>query len=122
MRRFIGCILLPCYVAACVSWDVQEVSPEQALDEQQAKKARITLTDGSRITLAHLSVSGDSLTGFWRDDRVSVPLARVSEVAVYDLDVVGTVVVVSLGVALLAAFIVGCAQQGGNPGFVDTCL
>ena len=121
MRRFISCVVLVSYLAACVSWDVQEVSPEQAVTEQQPKKARVSLSDGSQMTIAYPSVSGDSLTGFVGDDRVSVPLARVSEVALYDLNVVGTAVLVSLAVASLAVWIVGCAQAQGNPGYMDFC-
>jgi hypothetical protein len=119
MRRSISCVLLVSYLASCVSWDVQEVSPEQAVTEQQPKKARVSLSDGSQMTLAHPSVSGDSLTGFVGDDRVSVPLARVSEVALYDLNVVGTAVLAGLAVASLAVLLADCAD--GDQGYMDFC-
>jgi hypothetical protein len=94
-----------------VSWDLQEVSPEQAITDRQPKKAQVTLNDGSRITLAHPSVSGDSLTGFWRETRVSVPLTLVSGIAVQQIDVVPTVLASVVGGILIVGavgYVVHC--------------
>ena len=83
MRRFIACILLPCYLAACTSWKTQQVSPQQVISEEQPDWVRVTLTNGSQRVLKEPAVSGDTLSGL--SDAgipVHIPLADVVDVAV----------------------------------------
>ena len=80
MPRFLFWILLPCYLAACASWQVQEVSPQQALGDRPADEARLTLIDGNRIVMEQPRVLGDSLTGIYADRQITISLNAVTEV------------------------------------------
>ncbi len=86
LRRFVCAALLPCYLAACTSWQTQEVSPEQALADEQPDKVRVTLTDGSQVEVHQPTVARDTLTGFSDGHQVSVPLASVSELELRESD------------------------------------
>ena len=80
MHRFVASVLIPCYLAGCVSWKTQEVSPKQALEERPADEARLTLIDGNRIVMEMPRVVGDSLTGVYAGRQMAIPLTAVTEV------------------------------------------
>lgn len=109
VRRLIACTLLPCYLVACTSWKIQDVSPEDALADAQPDKVRVTLADGSQVVLEQPVVSGDTLTGLRAGQQVSIPLASVSELELRKGDTVKTIALTTgivLGVAALAIGVV----------------
>ena len=93
MRRFIACVLLPSYLAACMTWEVREVSPQQVVDQEQPAEIHVMLTDRSWVILKGPRISGDSLVGAVVDGvyrghkvrggrQVSIYLGDVVQVAV----------------------------------------
>ena len=93
MRRFIACILLPSYLAACMTWEVREVSPQQVVDQEQPAEIHVMLTDRSWVIFKGPRISGDSLVGAVVDGayrghkvrggrQVSIYLGDVVQVAV----------------------------------------
>ncbi len=105
LRRLVACILLPCCLLACVSWNTQEASPQQVLEDEQPDKVRVTLSDGSQVVLEEPVVSGDTLTGVATGQQRSIPLADVSALAVRKTDASRTLGGVVRGLVVTAAFV-----------------
>ncbi len=63
VRRAVSSILLPVYLSSCTSWQVQSVSPEQVVTEDQPSKIRVTLTDSSELEMGQPRIVGDTLRG-----------------------------------------------------------
>ena len=113
VRRFIACILLPCYLVACTSWKTQEASPQQVLADEQPDKVQVTLTDGSQLVLKEPAVSGDTLSGLDDSTPVHIPLANVSSIAVKGTDGVKTGLL-AFGVVVVVAAVVVLIQYCGS--------
>jgi hypothetical protein len=118
LRRLVCAVLLPCYLAACTSWKTQKVSPEQVLADEQPDNVRVTLIDGSQVEVFQPTVSGDTLTGLREGQRVSIPLASVSELELREGDSGKTVllaagIVIGVGAALVLGALIYCESQGG---------
>jgi hypothetical protein len=115
MRRFIACVLLPCYLVACTSWKTQEVSPQQVIGEEQPDWVKVTLTNGSQRVIDQPTVSGDTLSGLSDTGTpVHIPLADVEHVAIEKTSALKTAALIYVmmgfaGIAILAA--------AGFPGF-----
>ena len=119
--RFIACILLPTYLAACSSWKTQELSPDQVIAQEHPEKVLVKLADGSKLVLTQPQVSGDTLMGIEGTEQRHIPLASVSAIELKESDaaltaafIVGTVVVVG-GVAFGLGYLIVC---GGDS---DVC-
>ena len=128
LRRLTCCLLLPVYLAGCSSWYVQEVSPQQLVTEEQPKKIRVTLTDGSQLQIEQPTVSGDTLMGYevrgrrYSGQQVNIPLSDVTDVAIQRTDagkttalIVGTVLVVGAAVVVVGYLIV-CSEGACSGG------
>jgi hypothetical protein len=102
VRRVIACILLPTYLAACMSWQAQEAGPQQVLAEKQPNQVLVKLADGSKLVLDEPAVSGDTLVGFAEGERASIPLDDVSALEIKETDVALTIGGV-VGVLVVAA-------------------
>ena len=63
VRRVLSSILLPVYLSSCTFWQVQSVSPEQAITEDQPSKVQITLSDSSELEMEQPRIVGDTLRG-----------------------------------------------------------
>ena len=63
VRRVLSSILLPVYLSSCTSWQVQSVSPEQVVTEDQPSTIRVTLTDSSELEMEQPRIVGDTLRG-----------------------------------------------------------
>jgi hypothetical protein len=103
MRRALSCILLPVYVASCMSWRVEPVSPAQVVIQDQPSAIRVTMNDGSRFELESPVVSGDSLLGLAKSEAYAprgVLLADISRVEIRKGDALKTVGLV-VGLAML---------------------
>jgi hypothetical protein len=94
------------------------VSPEQVLADEQPDNVRVTLIDGSQVEVFQPTVSGDTLTGLREGQRVSIPLASVSELELREGDSGKTVllaagIVIGVGAALVLGALIYCESQGG---------
>ena len=111
MRRALSCILLPVYVASCMSWRVEPVSPAQVVVQDQPSAIRVTMNDGSRFELESPVVSGDSLLGLAKSESYTqrgVLLADVSRVEIRKGDALKTVgLVVGLGMLFVGIATLG---------------
>jgi len=63
VRRAVSSILLPAYLSSCTSWQVQSVSPEQVVTEDQPSKIRVTLSDSSQVEMEQPHIVGDTVRG-----------------------------------------------------------
>ena len=118
-RRSTATILMTTtMLSACMSWQAQPVTPEQAVSSQWwestwlAERAnhspvRVQRIDGSRVVLDTPSIGTDSLLGSMKGKRAGVPLAEVSQLAVRQFSPVKTAGVV-FGLAV-GAFVVFAA-------------
>ena len=111
MRRALSCILLPAYVASCMSWRVEPVSPAQVVIQDQPSAIRVTMNDGSRFELESPVVSGDSLLGLAKSESYAprgVLLADISRVEIRKGDALKTVgLVVGLGMLFVTIATLG---------------
>lgn len=101
-RRLVAVVVLPMYLAACTSWQVQEVAPAQMLEEEQPTEVRVTRTDGSAFVLENPQVSGDTLSGVRDGLQMSISLSTVDAIAVRKSDTGKTIGVAFLSVVLVA--------------------
>jgi hypothetical protein len=98
-------------LAGCMTWRTQPRTAQQLIAERHPQQVRVTLSDGTRVTLyGRPEVSGDSLAGLrmvrgW-DTPATVPLAEIREVAVRRLAPVRTAILA----ASLGAIVVGFAS------------
>ena len=111
MRRALSCILLPAYVASCMSWRVEPVSPAQLVTQDHPSAIRVTMNDGSRFELESPVVSGDSLLGLAKSESYAprgVLLADISRVEIRKGDALKTVgLVVGLGMLFVTIATLG---------------
>ncbi len=119
VRRVLSSILLPVYISSCTSWQVQSVSPEQVVEQEQPSQVRVTTTDQSEVVLEAPRVSGDNLLGLgdrnvsWAGtiyavsdtgSALEIPLADISHLAVKKTNITKSVLL-GLGIAA-GAFVV----------------
>jgi hypothetical protein len=104
-------------LAACVSWQTQEGSPQQVLADEQPDSLRVTLYDGSRVVLGEPVVSGDSLTGSADGQQRSIPLSQVRELDIRGVSA-GKTALAAVGLLVFAAGL-GIAIMCAGPS--ETC-
>lgn len=98
-------------LAGCMTWRAQPQTVQQLIAERHPSRVRVTLSDGTRVTLyGRPAVSGDSLVGLrmvggW-DTPAAVPLATVRQVAVRRLAPFRTAILA----AGIGAVVVGIAS------------
>jgi hypothetical protein len=87
-RRAMAAVLLTQFLLGCTGWQVQDLTPEQVIEEHRPRKILITTVEDSKIELqSPIAVVGDTLTG-WMGRRpnpltpVKLPLDSVKTVAV----------------------------------------
>ncbi len=102
-RRLVAVVVLPMYLAACTSWQVQEVAPAQVIAEEQPTEVRVTRTDGTDFVLENPQVSGDTLSGVREGIQLSISLSTVDAIAVRKSDV---------GLSIATGFLVVAALFG----------
>ncbi len=132
VRRVLSSILLPAYLASCTSWQVQSVSPEQVVAEEQPSQVRVTTTDQSEVVLEAPRVSGDNLLGLgdrnvsWAGSiyavsdtgsALEIPLANISHLAVKKTNIgnsvlLGVGVVAGMFLFLAGVYLITC--EGGD--------
>jgi hypothetical protein len=106
VRRLTSLILLPAWLNACATWQVQTVAPETVLNEDRPEKVQIkTASMPEPIVLDGPFISGDTLYGTAQSVAVAIPLSQVDSLAVKKADSGKAV----LSVALVAMLVVGLA-------------
>ena len=73
-REFVRVIalLMACTLSsACTAWHTTSLQPQQFSAEKSPRKARLTLSDGTRLTARHPVMVGDSLV--WADGSSASP-------------------------------------------------
>ena len=102
----LGALLL----TACGSWQVQTVSPQQALSDPRyvGRTVRLTTMENERIVVRDVQLRGEHIVGREGYSPFTIPLAKVREVATKHFSpgrtvglIVGTAATVG-GVILLA--------------------
>jgi hypothetical protein len=120
-RAVLWTLLSATMLAACTSWQVQSVSPEQLIADEQPSTVRVLLQDGGRVVVNSPRISADSLLGVTRRSQpASVLLANISELAVRRTSVLKTVVLAAaLGFAgyVVAEWIRWCGPSVSCEGY-----
>jgi hypothetical protein len=106
-RRPIAYTLLLWYLAACTSWRVQELTPQQVIDRWHPASVRITTADSSEFVLDKPWIPvRDSLLGFRNGVPASVAVSDITAVALWQPDsgkTIGLIAGLSLVLILAAA-------------------
>jgi len=105
VRRVLSSILLPVYLSSCTSWQVQSVSPEQVVTEDQPSKIRVTLTDSSELEMEQPRIVGDTLRGLVKggaDDSLVERDVLLADIAAVRVKKTSTTKSVLLGVGFVA--------------------
>ncbi|MGH7568397.1 MAG: hypothetical protein ACREL9_05390 [Gemmatimonadales bacterium] len=115
-RRWVACVLVPGYVAACTVWHEQGVAPEQVVARDHPKRVLVTRLDSSRLVLRQPRVAGDRLLGVSAGVEVGVPLADVAHVAVSKVHPAKTTMVglTIVGMAVVIGSLFAAAFGGSN--------
>lgn len=117
--RLALCLLLP--LGACTKWEVQNVSPEQAVASEPKRAFLVKRKDGSQVQLREAGIVSDSLVGIVLDDpngpsvrqRCAIALTDVQSIAVRTKDRAGnTVLLVILGAMVAVSVLAGLSLQG----------
>jgi len=62
MTRLLASIML-CVAAACTSWHVETVPPQELIAVKQPPEVRVTLLGGRRVVVRHPRLAADTLLG-----------------------------------------------------------
>lgn len=73
-------LLLACATSGCSAWRQVAVSPAALATEP--KEVRVTRPDGTRLILYDPAMTPDSIAGVHEGNRLALPLAEVSRIAV----------------------------------------
>jgi len=114
LRRRIACTLLLYYLAACMSWHVEEeVSPLQVISAQHPRTVRLTRTDGSRVVLDEPRIAaGDSLVGVHYGVPSSVAVSDVTQVATRRVSPGKTIgLFLGLSTVVVGAAVIACLSS-----------
>lgn len=105
-------------LGACTSWRVQQVTPEQVIQEKQPNNVLVTTVQDSKIELREpIGMVEDTLTGLlWtRDSRKGslrkVPLDSVKTVAVREFDPLVTGLLIGVPAAFLLVAAIAYSQE-----------
>ena len=117
VRRVMSSILLPVYLSSCTSWQVQSVSPEQVVTEDQPSKIRVTLSDSSRVEMEQPRIVGDTLRGLVKggpDDSLVERDVLLADIATVRINKYHTTksVLFGVGIVVVGFFIAAVVATG----------
>ena len=75
-NKLIATLLLAAHLAGCYSMRTTTISPTEIIADEQPSTVRVTLTDGTQLTLEDPTTRNDSISGF-----VSISAAGTIELA-----------------------------------------
>ena len=119
LRSPIACALLLCYLAACMSWHVEEgVTPLQLISTKHPRSVRLTRVDGSQIALDEPRIAaGDSVTGSRNGLPASVAASDVTQVATRRVHAGKTIgLVFATGVVVAGTLLIACLNSNDTSG------
>ena len=113
-RRVIAALLLV-LLTGCYSWRPTTISPAQLIAEEEPSTVRVTLRDGTQLTLGDPTIRNDSIVG--EDGEAQVVVSDVFRLELRQLNVTKTVVVgiFVAPVVLAVVLVVACVES-------DDCL
>lgn len=114
-RKVAASVLLAAHLAACTSWQVENVKPAQLIATKAPSEVRVTRPDDSKVVLTRPAIVGDSLRGWSRGAQLGMPLGDVTVIATRHTDA-GKTALLGLGVlgaVLVVAAVSACS--GGGP-------
>ncbi len=124
-RRSIAALLLA-LLAGCQSWHATTVNPRTLLPEEQPSYVRLTLTDGTIVTIKNPIVRNDSIVSAEAAEAAQLGGLRSESVALGDVQSVeverfSTAKTIGLAVVIVGGIFgwarsVGTAGGGGEPG------
>ena len=112
-----GVLFLANVSAACTSWRVQPVTPQELLAREHPDAIQVRAQGGAKFVLGSPRVEGDSLTGYVKRVERRLPMATIDHLAVRRFNGLKTVgLIVGIPVAAIAVFLglygIGCAAGG----------
>lgn len=112
-RRALCAVLLLTQLTACMTWRPLREPREQQAGEKPIRDARLTLRNGTEISLHDVTVRSDSVIGFAGDarERRAFPSADVASIAQRKMSVARSSILV-VGAATLTFLILVAAAMG----------
>ena len=118
LRRWIAMSAIALSTSACMTWETQQVSPDQVISGKPAQ-LRITGSGGSRTIMAGPTIVGDSLVGA-SAESLATPAARRLATALSDVQMLevqrvnaGRTALAVVGTGLAALMFIGIATYDG---------
>ena len=110
LRRYrpMAVLLLALHLQACMSWRRTTISPAQLIAEEEPSSVRVTLANGSQLTLVDPTIRNDSRVH--EDGRVYVVVSDVSTVEVRGFSMLKTMPVILGGLLFIVACPLGAAD------------
>ena len=119
-RRALCAVLLLSQLTACMTWRPARGALNQQTGSEPIRNARLSLRNGTEISLHDVTVRSDSVIGFAGDarERRAFPTPDVASIAQRELSVGRSSIVVVGAVAIAFLVMVGAAigQLGNNIG------
>jgi hypothetical protein len=119
-RRSLCAVLLLSQLIACMTWRPARGALDRQAGSEPIRNARLTLRNGTQISLHDVSVRSDSVIGFAGDarERRAFPTPDVVSIAQRELSVGRSSIVVVGAVVIAFLVMVGAAigQLGNNIG------
>ncbi len=115
LRLVLG-LLLPAGLAACTTWRLARVPPQELFANRAPERVRVTRPDSTVLTLDDPALSGENLVGTRGGATVTVPLAEVSLLEFRASDPTTTVVLVGILVGVTVGFLAIASAAAGGPG------
>ena len=106
-----GVLLLANVGAACTSWRVQSVTPQELLAREHPSSIQVRERGGAVFVLTAPRVTGDSLTGYSKRVPRTIPMAAVDQLALRKRDGGKTAGLIALLVALPAVALLAAAKS-----------
>ena len=100
-RATVAVVLIPLHLTACTTWRASTLGPTQLIAEEAPSEARVTRTDGARVTIRDPAIRADSIVG----QGGGVAVADVQSIEVRRL---------SVGNTIVATVFIGAAVVGGT--------
>ena len=60
-KKLIATLLLAVHLTGCNSWHTPTISPAEVIADEKPSEVRVTLKDGTRLTLDDPTIRGDSI-------------------------------------------------------------
>jgi len=117
-RPLVSCALLAATtLSACMSWQVQSVSPEQVVMSEHPTAVRVQRKDGGQLVVANPQIAADTLLGTVDGKATRIAIADISNIAVKRDDGTKTAAII-IGVVIvpIVALVAALCGSGGCSG------